>query len=140
MRRWLMFIFIAVSCCAAYADNPLQKTYDAAISDEVRRNIREYTGKQADCKECVRLLDTELVGEVVKHEFVVFAVEPSNFGGKQVYIAIDTMPRRYFKLWMYDLDSTVYQLRDIREILMEDTADNFGVDLNSLFTLYARGF
>lgn len=120
----------------------LETLYNSIFPQEIRRNFKEYIDRRDNCQDCSeRIMNAHFYPDVYSDNFIVFDVEGNDFGGHWAYIAIkkDKDEVRFFRLWLYDVDHDVYELREIcevtsprsdfwREMFMKDEYEQFFVE------------
>lgn len=95
----------------------LEEIYDTPIPAEIRRNFDEYIHVRETCPECVQLvLDGEEFVDIYAKKFIVIGFYPNSFGGVWAVIAVEGDSLRAFRLWMYDINPNVYDLRSVTEL------------------------
>ena len=120
----------------------LQTLYNSIFPREIRRNFEEYIDRRDNCKDCFeRIMNADFYPDVYSERFIVFDVVDNDFGGHWAYIAVkkDKDKIGFFRLWLYDIDRDVYELREIYEFtssrsdlwaeaFMKDEYEQFFVD------------
>lgn len=97
----------------------LDKIYETPIPIEIRRNFDEYLQNLEYCRdsECgFGFIDSRKFINIYTKKFIVIGVELNGFGGLWAIIAVEGEAKHVFRLWLYDTDKGVYDLRSIEEI------------------------
>ncbi len=95
----------------------LEEIYDTLIPAEIRRNFDEYLHVRETCPECAQqVLDAEEYLDIYDKKFLVIGFYPNSFGGVWAVIAVENDPLRAFRLWLYDINPNVYDLRSVTEL------------------------
>lgn len=95
----------------------LEEIYDTSIPSEIRRNFDEYIHVRETCPECEQgVLDGEKFVDIYAKKFIVIGFYPNSFGGIWAVIAVENDPSRAFRLWLYDINPNVYDLRSVTEL------------------------
>lgn len=97
----------------------LTEIYNTPIPAEIRRNFDEYLQNReyyldSECEH--GFIDGEKFIDIYPKKFLVIGLEPNSFGGVWAIIAAEDEMRHAFRLWLYDIDDGVYDLRSIIEI------------------------
>lgn len=102
----------------------LQVLYDSIFPKEIRRNFEEYIDRRDNCKDCFeRIMNADFYSDVYSERFIVFEIEENGFGGYWIRIATKKDKIKFFRLWLYDIDEDVYELREICRILSRSRSD-----------------
>ena len=117
----VLFSVILFFSLNAYGDIPaftIEELYKSGtINNEIKRNMAYFSIPPEDGVGRVRsMIPISDCQEIIQHKFLTIARFPASFGGENIYIAIDSEPMRYFKLWMYSIDAGVYQMRLLKEV------------------------
>lgn len=124
MRYLYYIITLLVAGCfvfgpLVFADeiSGLEEIYDTTIPLEIRRNFDEYIHVRETCPECEQgVLDGEEFVDIYTKNFLVIGFYPNSFGGVWAVIAVEDDPLRAFRLWLYDINPNVYDLRSVAEL------------------------
>ncbi|MBU1148180.1 MAG: hypothetical protein KKD11_07480 [Candidatus Omnitrophica bacterium] len=126
-----------------YADSPkcnILDLYTSGIVDEIKRNVMYFSVPPENCAGCassvIPILDCQ---EIASHKFLVIAQFPASPSGENVYIAIDSKPMRYFKLWMYPIGEDIYQMRLLKEVTIK-ADEEFFINLKTNYSKFWQGF
>jgi hypothetical protein len=120
--RCIVVLFVAgcfVFGPLIFADeiNGLEEIYDTPIPSEIRRNFDEYIHVRETCPECEQgVLDGEEFVDIYTKKFIVIGFYPNGFGGVWAVIAVEGVPLRAFRLWLYDINPDEYDLRSVAEL------------------------
>lgn len=137
----IVVLFLSLNVHADLPKNNIADLQIPAMIEEVKRNITYFSIPSENCAGCassvIPILDCQ---EIMNHRFLIIARESTSLGGEEVYIAIDSDPLRYFKLWIYPIDkSDEYQMRLLKEVsLMAEEV--FFADLREKYPDFWRGF
>ncbi len=118
----IIILFVAgcfVSGALVFAEeiHGLSEIYNTPIPAEIRRNFDEYIHVSKTCPECVQLvLDGEEFVNIYTKKFIVIGFYPNSFGGIWAVIAVKDGPLRAFRLWLYEINPNVYDLRSVTEL------------------------
>ena len=102
---------------AANIDSRLDKIYSTIIPIEIRRNFDKYVDQYQDCPECKRfVIDGDKFIDIYSSKFMVIDLKGNDFGGIWVTILVANNQQQIFKLWLYDIEEDIYELRSISEL------------------------
>lgn len=112
----------------------LNEIYNTPIPAEIRRNFDEYIYVRETCPECEQgVLDGEKFVDIYTKKFIVVGLYPNSFGGVWAVIAVKGGPLRAFRLWLYDVNPDVYDLRSVTEL-------KGSFDKNAMHELHSSGY
>ena len=140
-RIVLFLVMLFVFCPLVFSGEVegLSEIYNTPIPDEIRRNFDEYIHVHEVYPEAEQLvLDGEKFLDIYTKKFIVIGLEPNSFGGVWAVIAVEGEPWKAFKLWLYDVECDVYDLRSITELagsFNEDTMQELDSPAYSHFWL-----
>jgi hypothetical protein len=113
LTAWLIY------CPLVFADGVrgLQEIYETPIPSQIRKNFNNIIETRKTCPECsLRVIDGEKFIDVYTKKFLVIGLSPDSFGGFWAVITVEGEPKSAFRLWLYDVDRDVYDLRSIEEL------------------------
>jgi hypothetical protein len=115
----LFFAGIFFLYSIAYADqiNGLSEIYDTPIPAEIRRNFDEYIQIRKDSADYRQsIFDGEKFMDIYAKKFLVIGLEANSFGGIWAVITVKAEENRVFRLWLYNVEQNVYDLRIISQL------------------------
>jgi len=95
----------------------IAELHKSGIVDEIKRNLTHLSIPIEKCSNC-KVSRTSLLNsqEILEYKFLVIDQISESADVENVYIAIDSKPMRYFKLWMYLEGESAYQIRRLKEV------------------------
>lgn len=120
ISRHIILIFGWFLLCAptfAAEFKGLNEIYNTPIPAEIRRNFDEYIHIRKNCPECEQIVvDGEKFIDIYGKKFFVIGLEPNSFGGVWAMIAVEGDTRNAFRLWLYNIEDGVYDLRSVEKV------------------------
>lgn len=142
IRKILLGIILLFSF-SVQADLPKNNIADLqtpVLVDEIRRNVIDFSIPPENCAGCassvIPILDCQ---EIASRKFLIIAQQPASEGGEDIYIAINSNPMRYFKLWMYPIDNGEYQMKLLKKVTLK-ADEEFFTNLRTKYAELWNGF